>query len=170
MRPRTTTLAAVTLGIAISLGAAAMAADLPKEGTYSGTYSAFGTCKATAIGKERLLLACDENGLTLSNGIQDHMTWHCWGMGDYTNGVGQDHGYCVGTDPSGDLLLQIFVTEKRPIDQKSYSVSTTSSGGTGKYTGISGPEHDVCHSGEFKPATEGTYLQHCNIQGNYKLP
>jgi hypothetical protein len=59
MQPRATFLSAVTLGTAMVLGTAAMAIDLPKEGTYSGTYSAFGTCKATAIGKERLLLACD---------------------------------------------------------------------------------------------------------------
>jgi hypothetical protein len=61
---------------------------------------------------------------SLTNGFLDHMTWHCWGLGDFMNGVGfwlgpvggtggaacnfriiiigQDHGYCVGTDPSGD--------------------------------------------------------------------
>ena len=37
-----TSLSAFTLSAAMAFGAAAMAADLPKEGTYSGTYSAFG--------------------------------------------------------------------------------------------------------------------------------
>jgi hypothetical protein len=171
MRLRTCMLSAFTLSTAMSLGIAAMAADMPKEGTYSGTYSAFGTAKATPIGKERLLLVFDENGLSLSNGFQDHMTWHCWGMGDYTNGVGQDQGYCVATDPAGDQLVQTFVSAKHSLDQKSFGVSVTSSGGTGKYTGISGSEpNDVCHSGEFKPATEGTYLTYCTFQGSYKLP
>src|SRR5262249_37587623 len=122
---------------------------------YSGTYAGFGTAKATRIGKERLSSAWDENGLTLTNGATDHMSLQCWGTSDFVNGVGQDQGYCVGTDPAGDQIFQIMVTEKRPMDQKSYGASVKSSGGTGKYIGVTGEEHDVCHSGEFKMATEG---------------
>src|SRR5262245_39826525 len=83
-------------------------AQLAKEGTLSGTYSAFGTFKATAIGKERLLVVFDDNGFTVGQGLADHMTHHCWGMGDFNNGVGQDRGYCVGMDPSGDQLVGNF--------------------------------------------------------------
>ena len=57
---------AVALSTAMAFGAAAMAGDLPKEGTYKGTYTAFGTYKATAIGKERVLTVWDENGLSLT--------------------------------------------------------------------------------------------------------
>jgi len=171
MQPRTTMFSAVTLSTAMFLGTAAMGADFQKEGSYSGTYAAFGTIKSTQIGKERLLFVADENGLTVTNGLQDHMTWHCWGTSEFTNGVGQDQGYCVGTDPAGDQILQTFVTEKRPVDQKSYSVLVKTTGGTGKYVGITGEEpRDVCHPGEFKSATEGTYATYCTIQGNYKLP
>jgi hypothetical protein len=46
-----------------------MAADLPKEGTFSGTYSAVGTTKAIPIGKERILLTFDENGLSEGEGL-----------------------------------------------------------------------------------------------------
>ena len=52
-----------------------------------------------AVGKERVLILWDENGLTLSDGYNDHTTSHCWGTGDYIKGIGQDHGYCVATDP-----------------------------------------------------------------------
>ena len=50
MQPRTCILSAFTLSTAMFFGVAAMAADLPKEGTYSGTYSSVGTVKATAVG------------------------------------------------------------------------------------------------------------------------
>ena len=51
-----------------------MAADLPKEGTFNSTYSAFGTIKVTTIGKERVMFVFDENGLTRSDGFLDHTT------------------------------------------------------------------------------------------------
>ena len=66
---------------AIAVSATAIAADqspLPKEGTFSGAYYTVGTVKATRVGKELLLLVVDENGLSQSNGLLDHMTWHCW--------------------------------------------------------------------------------------------
>jgi hypothetical protein len=158
-------------GLTMFFGIAAVAGELAKEGTYSGTYAAFGTFKpATPEGKDRVLLVWDENGLQVTNGMFDHTTWHCWGTGDFTKGVGNDQGYCVATDPAGDQIFQSVVSEKRPLDQKSFGVSVATTGGTGRYAGISGEEHDVCHSGEFKAATEGTYVQYCNIQGNYKLP
>ena len=62
-------LSAITLGAAMLFGAAATAADLPKEGKVSGSYYSVGTAKATPIGKERLLVALDETGLQLSNGL-----------------------------------------------------------------------------------------------------
>ena len=81
MQPRTCILSAFTLSIGVAVGAAAMAADLPKEGTYNDDYAAYGTAKATAFGKERVLIAWDENGLWLSKGFGTHMTWHCFRLG-----------------------------------------------------------------------------------------
>ena len=65
MQPRTCILSAFTLSTAMAFGVAAMAADLPKEGTYNGAYSSVGTFKATAVGKERVLIAFDEYGLSV---------------------------------------------------------------------------------------------------------
>jgi hypothetical protein len=64
------------------------------------------------------LLTFDENGLTVDEGLFDHWTWHCWGLGDFTNGTGQDHAYCVGTDPAGEQVALDFGDQKHPIDQK----------------------------------------------------
>jgi hypothetical protein len=99
MQPRTCMLSAFTLSTAMALGAPAIAADLPKEGTYSGTFSGWGTFKGTQIG---LLTVFDQNALVLTSGLLDHTTWHCYGLGDFTNGMGLDHGYCAATDPAGD--------------------------------------------------------------------
>ena len=168
MRRRTYMLSAFALSTAIVLGMPARAADLPKEGKYKGTVSGYGTYKSIPVGKERVLTVWDENGLVLTDGFSDHMTYHCFGTADIIQGVEQDQGYCVATDTAGDQFVQT-VTSKHPSDAPSYDVSVVTSYGTAKYTGISGTEHDRCHSNEFK-APEGAYAQHCEIEGSYKLP
>lgn len=171
MRPRTCVLYALTLSVAMSFGIAANAADLPKEGTYTGTWSGFGTFKGTPVGKELVLVAFDQNALTVGNGLIDHLTWYCFGLSDVTNGLTQHHGYCVATDPAGDHIGSSFASDgKYAADAKSYNGTITFAAGTGKYAGISGDVKYVCHAPEFRPLAEGTYLQHCTTQGSYKLP
>jgi hypothetical protein len=160
-----------SLSTGMFFGTAAMAAELPKEGAFTGTYSGFGTFKATPIGKERLLLVFDENGLTLTNGFLDHTNMHCWGLADFTYGVGQVHGYCVITDPAGDQVVgNLGPDEKHTPDQKSWRSSYNFTTGTGKYAGIGGSSTNVIHLNEFGPTPEGTYLIYITLQGTYKLP
>jgi hypothetical protein len=117
MQSRTCILPAFTLGTAMAFGVAALAADLPKEGTFRGTYSGVGTAKATSIGKERLLMTWNETGLQLSNGLFDHTTLQCSGLADFTNGLGQGHGNCVSTDPVGDqIVFSVGPEEKHALD------------------------------------------------------
>jgi hypothetical protein len=156
------------LGLCVTANAA-MAADLPKEGTSTGTFSAFATFKATVIGKDRILTSFDGNGPSLTNGFADHMTWHCWGAGDYTNGTGRDEGYCVGTDISGDQLIDIFTDDKHALDAKSYTGSDKWSGGSGKYTNISGGGRYTCESAAFKAPAPGTAFLQCTVDWNYKF-
>jgi hypothetical protein len=164
-------LSAITLGAAMLFGAAATAADLPKEGAYSGAYYAVGTAKATPIGKERVLVAFDETGLQLSNGLLDHTTAHCSGLADIRNGMGQAHGYCVFTDPAGDQVAANFgPDEKHAPDQKSWNGPITLTTGTGKYAGIAGEGKYVVHSHEFRPLSDGTYVNYVTFEGTYKLP
>jgi hypothetical protein len=162
---------AFALGATMFFGTAVMAADLPKEGTFSGTYYAFGTLKATRVGKELLLSVFDENGLSQSNGLFDHMTWHCWGMANFVNGVGAPHGSCVATDPAGDQISFDFEHEKwSSFDAKNVPASAKITGGTGKFAGISGGWTYVAHVNEFRTAVEGTYALPIPFQGSYKLP
>jgi hypothetical protein len=109
-----------------------------QEGTLSGTFVAFGTVKATTTGKERRLLAFDENGLSVSNGVLDRMTWHCSGLADFTNGVGQSQGFCAGHDPVGDQVVFNWESEKHAPEQKVVRGTFSWTGGTGKYAGIRG--------------------------------
>jgi hypothetical protein len=164
-------LSAFTLSMAMASGAAAMAADLPKEGTFNQDYTAFGTFKAYAIGKERVLATFDENGLTLSEGFGDHMTYLCFGLADILSGMNQYQGHCVGTDPNGDQIAVDFASDgKFPADAKSYSGKFTFTTGTGKYTGISGGASVTCYGNQFRTAAEGTSAQYCTHSGSYKLP
>src|ERR1700722_7514693 len=52
-------------------GATAMAADLPKEGTFSGTVAAAGTYKATVVGKDR----CVTNTSSEKGGVGLYERW-----------------------------------------------------------------------------------------------
>jgi hypothetical protein len=64
MRTYKCILSVFTLGIVATVfWATAMAADLPKKGTFSGTASGYGTFQATSVGKERLLLVLGKVGV-----------------------------------------------------------------------------------------------------------
>ena len=134
-------LSALTLATAMSFGPVVMAADMAKE-----------------------------IGLNMTDGFLDHMTWHCWGSGDYVKGMGVDQRHCTATDLSGDKLVAKFVSEKHTADQKNFTVTVTCDGGTGKYTGASCTETDTMRGNEFPAAPEGSYVQYVTFQGTYKLP
>jgi hypothetical protein len=161
--------AAFALGTALAVGTSSYALAQPKEGAYKGTYSALGTAKAVAVGKDRVLLILDENGLMVTDGFLDHTTWHCWGIGNYVNGMGQEHGYCVGTDRAGDQIVDDWTTDPHKLGASTPSGTDRWTGGTGKYAGVTGGgpwTGDIA----FKTATEGAYAVHIPFQGSYKYP
>jgi hypothetical protein len=162
------TVAGLTLAMAV-VGGTAVAADLPKDGTYKAVYTSSGMIKPVAVGKDRLLLVeSDEHGLTVGEGILDRMTWQCWGMGDYTKGYGHDHGYCTGTDVAGDQLVDEWVLADHALDQTTFKITDKFTGGTGKFVGISGGGVSTVDSGFHSP--EGFYTVRIEMQGTYKLP
>jgi len=168
MQSRSHLLSAVALGTTMLCVAGAVAADLPKEAASTGTFSAFATFKATVIGKDRILTSFDGNGPSLTNGFADHMTWHCWGR--LRERHGRSQGYCVGTDISGDQIIDFFSDDKHPLVAKSYTGTDKWSGGSGKYANISGGGRYNCDSADFKAAAEGTGYIQCTVDWNYKLP
>jgi hypothetical protein len=171
MQSRACILSAFTLSAVMAFGATALAADMPKEGTFSGTYSGFNTFKPTTVGKEWLLSAVDVNGLTVGNGFLDHATWHCSLLYDVANGMAQWNGYCVTTSSTGDQIVTTGASDgKYAADAKSYSGSGTFTMGTGKYAGISGGWTGVFHGPEFRTPAEGTFTEYAEMKGSYKLP
>ena len=170
MASRNSILPAAALMMAALFAYSTDAAAQAKEGTWKGTYAGVGASKATEIGKDRRLLVFDENGLSTTDGMLDHFTWHCWGLGDFTSGVGETHGYCVGTDPTGDQVVLNIASEKHPLGQKIVKGSFTMTGGTGKYAGITGTASTTQDGAMFKTTGEGTYVSHNTAEGTYKLP
>jgi hypothetical protein len=166
---KTSVMGALQFGLPIAL---ILALEIPTsaqmdEGTLSGTFAAFGTAQATATGKERLVFALDENGLSVTNGTLDHMTWHCSGVADFTHGIGQTQGFCAGNDPVGDQVVFNWESEKHTPDQKVVHGTFSWTGGTGKYAGIRGTGTYVEYSGEFRPLAEGTIVSYRTFKGNY---
>ena len=158
------------LATTLVLGLAEPVLAQMQEGTLIGTFVAFGTVKATTTGKERRLLAFDENGLSVSNGVLDRMTWHCSGLADFTNGVGQSQGFCAGHDPVGDQVVFNWESEKHAPEQKVVRGTFSWTGGTGKYAGIRGDGTYVDYSGEFLPLAEGTVVSYRTFEGSYRTP
>ena len=163
-------LSTLVLTAAMAFGATAIAADLPKEGTFTATYSAVGTTKSSPLGEARWFGSWDEDGLSVGSGLFDHFTWHCWGVSEGMKAIGTVHGYCLGTDPTGDQIATEDISDGKVDLTKPFTVASTFTGGTGKYAGISGKSTDDCHGPEFK-MPEGRYVQYCpTIKGSYKLP
>ena len=73
-------LTALSLGAALAFGTSAKSADVPKEGTFNGTYTGAAMLKLYPVGKERAVSTCEEHSLTVGKGFLDHMTWHCLGV------------------------------------------------------------------------------------------
>jgi hypothetical protein len=158
------------IATALVLGLAHPASTQMKEGTLSGTFAAFGTVKAMTTGKERMVLALEEDGLSVTNGPLDHVTWHCSGLANVTNGVGQAQGFCAGNDQMGDQVVFNWESEKHIPDQKAARGTFSWTGGTGKYSGIRGDGTYVDHSGEFRPLAGGAVLSYVTFEGNYTTP
>jgi hypothetical protein len=150
----------------------ALASDLPKEGSYSGIFSAYDSTKPLFMGKDRSLILFEANGISFGKGIIDHLTWHCFGIIDVVSGVGQNKGYCIGTDPGSDHIIFEFLTDKFPFpSDKPLNVTVKITSGTGKYTGITGGHTYTYEGNTSKTETDGTFFDHGPIEGgNYKLP
>jgi hypothetical protein len=161
-----------TLVTALAFSATTMAADLPKEGTFSGTMSGAATVLQTnTVGKEQLLMLWDENCFTVGKGFLDHATWHCLGTLNIKTGIGQFSGYCVVTDPTGDQIAADIASDgPYPADAKTISAKGTFTTGTGKYAGITGSLTNILHDPEFRTAQAGIIVVYGDFQVNYKLP
>ena len=107
MKPYKRTIAASAFLASLALGTAAIAADLPKEGAFKGTFSSYGTYKTTKVG-DVALTVFDETGPQLTDGFADHMALHCWGIGEAANGTGRTMAIASGLTPVATRWLRSF--------------------------------------------------------------
>jgi len=154
------------------LGSAAVASDLPKEGTFTTTLSAVGTYKPITAGKNLWAVIFDDTQISIGGGLMDHLTWHCIGVNSGINGQQAVKGNCVATDPGGDQIFIDFTGDPSAVDAKVITGKSTFVDGTGKYAGITGSYRYNLHTsagGEFKLAADSTYVLYGTSEGSYKL-
>jgi hypothetical protein len=156
------------LGAACCAGAAA--ADLPKEGTFTNTLYGYGTFKGSSVGKTRYVNAFEMDGVSVGEGLMNHMTAHCFGMGERLNQMRRSNGRCTLTDIDGDQIAVDSAIDWYPNGAKDYSGNVTFTAGTGKYEGITGGLKEICYNGVFKAAADNAFFSYCTGEGKYKLP
>jgi hypothetical protein len=167
---RCTLTAAFTLSSAV-FNVAAMAAELPKDGSFGGTETGAGTYKLYPVGKDRAVFNWEINGVTIGTGIVDHVTRHCYGEGNVAGSLEWANATCIMTDTAGDQILAVGNSDKHEHD-KAYNWTGTLVAGTGKYAGITG---DVTWASEspvaFRMADPAASFGYAGtIKGSYKLP
>jgi hypothetical protein len=143
----------------------ALAAELPKEGSYDYTACWSGVSNIITFSKTHTGSSYELMGAIRSNppgGMFDKNTFRCVGMGASFDGKITGANICEAIDADGDKRLSSFSTG----DGK---VTRTHVAGTGKYEGMVMAGATVEPLGPFKAVKEGTF-QDCNHQtGTYKL-
>src|SRR5437867_2016424 len=111
-------------------------AQLAKQGTYSGKFGWYAVGKGFEIEKGHEFWVGEFSGTFFNDageGFMHETSWVCPGVNDVINGVSQvSHGYCVITDKDGDKAFLVWKAGK------GFEGDFQWTGGTGKYTGITG--------------------------------
>jgi hypothetical protein len=152
--------------LGIVLGARVLAADMPKEFSFSVTYTNSGTFKVLQQGNgsarsfDQILIATNDAG----KGFLHNMSANCVGMSYHDRDQPpKGGGACTFTDTDGDQLFERW-TYTQPTAGEIRFI-----GGTGKYAGIQ------CQ-GEWerialpKAFSESTWQAIGRKRGNCKLP
>jgi hypothetical protein len=145
--------------------AAALATELPKEGSYDFAACWSGVSNTIAFSKVHTAFSYEMTGVTLSNppgGMFDKNSFRCVGMNASLDGKNTGSAVCEAMDVDGDKRLSTFSLASDG------SLTRETVAGTGKYEGmtVTGTVHPL---GSFPVIKAGTF-QDCNHQtGTYKL-
>jgi hypothetical protein len=154
---------AAGLGVALTLLPAGAAEDLPKQGSFSVTYTAAGALTRTIdLGDGTKVVAMDSRLIATNDGGQGifhNATADCVGV----RGGEARNGYCVFTDKDGDKFVEPW--SMAPGAKKG---TATLGPGTGKYKGIEGNLEFEVVTG--LPATSGAYNFVGKKRGSYRMP
>jgi len=160
---RTVLASALSLVLFAAFGAAAVAGELPKQGTFSVTFTESGTCTTIEVGGGDLAYSCDATGITTNpagGGFLHNVSYHCVAL----ETPGGANGYCLFTDLDGDTMFEHWWSTPE-MEEGAFAAAFT--GGTGKYEGI-----DVPYEGDFIYLSDagGSYQIVGHKFGSYKLP
>ena len=156
---------AFTLAVtAVCLSLPALAADLPKRGTYSAHYGWTFTGQVQKLGEDRTVYAGMVPGVMFNDegkGFMHKARTDCTLLAEVNQGHINANGTCVVTDADGE---KIFVEWKCAGEMPACPGDERFVGGTGKYTGISGNQK---FQGNFIGDTGAGWS---DWSGEYKLP
>jgi hypothetical protein len=166
MQSRTSTLFAFTLGSAMTIGAAAKAADLPQSGTIRIHSDIKLSIQVTEVGDKHIMATANGWGVAhndLGSGPLDMGAWFCAFSFENVKGPSNYSGSCTFGDAGGADKILITFTGKGN-DSGGDQGTGTIIGGIGKYTGIDGNMVWQCHAVD---AAQG--LTACTQQFDYRL-
>ncbi len=145
-------------------------AQMPDEGTFSGTLIYSGTYRTIPIDKERMILTYENTGVRIEDskaGPFHQVSTHNIGVMYFEKGVGVLRGYLTWVDKDGDKVTW----ELTETDSKLGSVSTKGTAkaiaGTGKFTGIQGSMEYTRQN--LRPVADMTNQAVSFSKGNWKI-
>ena len=131
-----TALGTLTALICVLVFGAHAEAQLPKQGTYTSHFGWYATGKTFELEKGHILFQGEFDGTNFNDaghGFLHKTSVVCPGVNDVINGASRaSQGYCVVTDQDGDKAFLVWKAGK------GFDGDFQWTGGTGKYTGITG--------------------------------
>jgi len=158
-----------TLFLSVAFGLVADA-QVPKEGTFSGTVTYAGTHKFMPLDKERFVMFYDNTGVRVDDSGQGPfhgMSTHNVGVIYFEKGVGRLRGYITNMDKDGDQFLLELTEEASRLGAEPTDGTGKIIGGTGKFTGIQGGMEYTRRS--MRAVADGTHQSVSKFKGSYKI-
>ncbi|MCH8144455.1 MAG: hypothetical protein IIA55_07040 [Gemmatimonadetes bacterium] len=156
----------LSLVLLAAFGAGALAGELPKQGTYSTTWTFSGPYTAIEIGEDQWAWSSTFTLIIWNNageGFLHDMSGNCVGMGSEAGDAPfTDSGYCNYEDADGNTLIEYFT------ETEAGKGTATFIGGTGKYAGVQGSDtYEYVYTPD---APEGVFNGYGHAEGSYTLP
>jgi hypothetical protein len=152
--------------LAVLVVTASASAQLAKQGSYSAHYGYHNTAKVTEMEKDHVFVTGENIGTVFNDsgrGFLHAAAVVCPLVVDNVKNTPNAHGYCVATDADGDKAFLVWKC-KSPQPGARCEGDFQWTGGTGKYTGLTGSN---TFSGGAVPKTASGYAV---WKGEWRLP
>jgi hypothetical protein len=166
-RPRRRAAAAIAIATLMFSLSASGQSPVPKQGTFKVRHKVSGSVEELPFGTGRTVSIFHLEGTVEAQregGPMRDMNCDCLGLMDSKTG---NVGRCLWTDKDGD---KVFIELKGQLAAAGGKSRATFTGGTGKYTGISGGYDVVWAKGGEEGEPGGGAVFFMDSTGEYKLP